>query len=184
MKKIRNKICFLINNPWCWVTQGLDQICLTKIRLAVQTQNVRIIAMSDNFFFNNITIENIFAPMYAERRGEIPTKIQKIRMTIKFVSFANVTVKSFKITSIFDKYHHRLHKYHNAPDLYSAIHHFVTEHYGDVIMGTIASQITSLTIVYSTVYSGADQRKTSKLRDTGFVWGIHRDRWIPRTNGQ
>ena len=32
-------------------------------------------------------------------------------------------------------------------------------HYGDVIMGTIASQITSLAIVYSTVYSGADQRK-------------------------
>ena len=30
-------------------------------------------------------------------------------------------------------------------------------HYDDVIMGTIASQITSLTIVYSTVYSGADQ---------------------------
>ena len=26
-------------------------------------------------------------------------------------------------------------------------------------MGAIASQITSLTIVYSTVYSGADQRK-------------------------
>ena len=32
-------------------------------------------------------------------------------------------------------------------------------------MGTIASQITSLTIVYSTVYSGADQ--ISKLRVTG-----------------
>ena len=32
-------------------------------------------------------------------------------------------------------------------------------HYGDVIMGAIASQITSLTIVYSTVYSDADQRK-------------------------
>ena len=32
-------------------------------------------------------------------------------------------------------------------------------HYGDVIMGTMASQINSLTIVYSTVYSGADQRK-------------------------
>ena len=29
-------------------------------------------------------------------------------------------------------------------------------HYGDVIMGAIASQITSLTIVYSTVYSDAD----------------------------
>ena len=32
-------------------------------------------------------------------------------------------------------------------------------HYSDVIMGAIASQITSLTIVYSTVYSDADQRK-------------------------
>ena len=32
-----------------------------------------------------------------------------------------------------------------------------TSHYDDVIMGAMASQITSLTIVYSTVYSGADQ---------------------------
>ena len=31
-------------------------------------------------------------------------------------------------------------------------------HYDDVIMGAMASQIT-ITIVYSTVYSGADQRK-------------------------
>ena len=37
-------------------------------------------------------------------------------------------------------------------------------------MSTVASQITSLTIVYSTVYSGADQ-KTPKLRDTGFYEG-------------
>ena len=27
-------------------------------------------------------------------------------------------------------------------------------------------------------------KKTSKLSVTGFVWGIHRDRWIPRTKGQ
>ena len=32
-------------------------------------------------------------------------------------------------------------------------------HYCDVIIGTMASQITRLTIVYSTVYSDADQRK-------------------------
>ena len=31
-------------------------------------------------------------------------------------------------------------------------------HYNDVIMGAIASQITSLTIAYPTVYSDADQR--------------------------
>ena len=34
-------------------------------------------------------------------------------------------------------------------------------HYIDVIMGTMASQITSLTIVYSNVYSDADQRSAS-----------------------
>ena len=32
-------------------------------------------------------------------------------------------------------------------------------HYGDVIMGAMASQITTLMIVYSTVYSGVNQRK-------------------------
>ena len=44
-------------------------------------------------------------------------------------------------------------------------------HYNDVIMGTMASQITSPTIVYSTIYSGADQRKPSKLRVTGLCVG-------------
>ena len=47
-------------------------------------------------------------------------------------------------------------------------------HYNDVIMGTIASQITSLTIVYSTVYSDADQRKHQSSASLAFVWGIHR----------
>ena len=45
-------------------------------------------------------------------------------------------------------------------------------YYCDVIMGAVASQITSLTIVYSTVYSDADQRKqTSKLRVIGLCAG-------------
>ena len=47
-------------------------------------------------------------------------------------------------------------------------------HYGDVIMGAIASQITSLMIVYSTVYSDADQRKHQSSASLAFVWGIHR----------
>ena len=37
-----------------------------------------------------------------------------------------------------------------------------TTHYSDVIMGAMASQITSLTIVYSTVSSGADEKKQGK----------------------
>ena len=39
-------------------------------------------------------------------------------------------------------------------------------------MGAIASQITSLTIVFSTFYSDADnKKKTSKLRYTGLCAG-------------
>ena len=48
------------------------------------------------------------------------------------------------------------------------------EHYCDVIMGAVAYEITSLTIAYSTVYSGADQRKHQSSASLAFVWGIHR----------
>ena len=46
-------------------------------------------------------------------------------------------------------------------------------HYSDVIMGVMASQITSLTIVYSAVYSRADQRKYQSSASLAFVRGIH-----------
>ena len=38
-------------------------------------------------------------------------------------------------------------------------------------MGTMASQIISLTIVYSSVYSDADQRKYQSSASLAFVWG-------------
>ena len=41
-------------------------------------------------------------------------------------------------------------------------------------MGTVASQFTSLTIVYTTVYSDADQSKHQSSASLAFVWGIHR----------
>ena len=41
-------------------------------------------------------------------------------------------------------------------------------------MGTMTSQITSLTFVYSTVYSGTDQRKHQSSPSLAFVRGIHR----------
>ena len=46
--------------------------------------------------------------------------------------------------------------------------------YNNVIMSAMASQITNLTIVYSTVYSGADQRKHQSSASLAFVRGIHR----------
>ena len=51
-------------------------------------------------------------------------------------------------------------------------------------MITTASQITSLTVVYSAVYSGPDQRKHQSSASLAFGRGLHRDRWIPRTKGQ
>ena len=47
-------------------------------------------------------------------------------------------------------------------------------HYLDVIMGAMVSQITSLTIVHSTVHSGADQRIHQSTASLAFVRGIHR----------
>ena len=47
-------------------------------------------------------------------------------------------------------------------------------HYSDVRMSGIASQITSLTIVNSAVYSDTDQRKYQSSASLAFVWEIHR----------
>ena len=41
-------------------------------------------------------------------------------------------------------------------------------------MSAVASQITSLTNVYSTVYSGTDERKHQSSASLAFVMGIHR----------
>ena len=49
-----------------------------------------------------------------------------------------------------------------------------SQHYDDAIMDPMASQITSHTIVYSTVYSGADQSWHQSSASLAFVWGIHR----------
>ena len=57
---------------------------------------------------------------------------------------------------------------------------FVETHYNGVIMGAMASLITSLTIVYLTVYSGTDERKHQSSASLAFVWGIHR--WLDSTS--
>ena len=57
-------------------------------------------------------------------------------------------------------------------------------HYSDVIMCVIASQITGVSIVYSTVCSCANQRKYQSSVSLG-LWGeFTGDRWIPHTRGQ
>ena len=71
---------------------------------------------------------------------------------------------NYPSVSVFDWYHRsNVNMIQNTPS-----------HYDDVIMGTIASLITSLTIVYSTVYPDADQRKHQSSPSLAFVCGIHR----------
>ena len=54
------------------------------------------------------------------------------------------------------------------------VQHCTTIHYNDVKMSEMASQITSLTIVYPSVYLGADQRKHQSSPWLAFVRGIHK----------
>ena len=49
-------------------------------------------------------------------------------------------------------------------------------HYSEVIMSAMVSQITGISIVYSTVCSGVDQRKHQSSMSLAFVRGIHQ--WL------
>ena len=49
-----------------------------------------------------------------------------------------------------------------------------SKQYDDVIMIAMGSQITSLTSVYSNVYSGTDESKHQSSMSLAFVRGIHR----------
>ena len=53
------------------------------------------------------------------------------------------------------------------------------EHYIDVIMSTMASQITSFMIVFPTFYSGAYQWKHQNSASQACVWRIHRSVTFP-----
>ena len=58
-------------------------------------------------------------------------------------------------------------------------------HYNGVITSAMASQITSLTIVYPSVYSRRRSKENIKAPRHWSLWGeFTGDRWIPRTKGQ
>ena len=89
------------------------------------------------------------------------------------------------------KYHRHIEPLYNfslSPSI--DVLHFVKmfcihkKQYSDFIMRAMVSQITSLTIVYSTVYSGADKKHQSST-SLAFVRGIHR--WplnFPHSNAE
>ena len=69
---------------------------------------------------------------------------------------------------------HNLHR----PDKPGVVMHIMIKclgnHYTDVTMSAMASQIISVSIVYSTVGPGADQRKQQSSASLAFAWGIQR----------
>ena len=85
--------------------------------------------------------------------------------------------------------HGSLHHYitsHKTYTVWCVCFGMVTEkflvHYSDVVIKSpMPSQITSLTIVYSTIYSGTDQRKHKSSASLAFVRGIH---WWPVNSPQ
>ena len=57
-------------------------------------------------------------------------------------------------------------------------------HYSDVILSAMETQITSVSIIYVRICSGADQRKHQSFASLTFVGEFTGDRWIPHTKGQ
>ena len=68
------------------------------------------------------------------------------------------------------------HKYHETKQNSMIISNYTlkSSHYGNVIMGAMASQITSVSIVCWTICSGPDERKHQSSASLTFVRGIHR----------
>ena len=107
-------------------------------------------------------------------------------ISLKFVSMVGITNKSASLQQWLGtewvSSHYLNERWRPCPLTHTCVARH--QHHNDVIMGTIASQITSLTIVYSVVYSDADQRKHQSSASLAFVWGIHRGPVNSRTNGQ
>ena len=67
----------------------------------------------------------------------------------------------------------------NEPYIINQLHY-----YNDVILNAMASHNTSLTIIYSTVYLGTDERKHQSSASLAFAGEVTGDRWILHTKGQ
>ena len=90
-----------------------------------------------------------------------------VRVCACFVLYCHICWKISGIGTVFAQ---RGYCYdHNPFNFFSG-----TRHYDDVIMTMLASQITSLTVVYSIVYSGVNQRRHQSSASLAFVWEIHR----------
>ena len=139
---------------WCRFRKGCKRchdytICITRLLQHCKTTELRLTTVvTDSLKLVPLLSPRVYTLIYVcfEKRREIPLK------GIVIIEEAPLT-KARKLT------------------LLSVLS---LTHYSDVIMGAMASEITSLTIVYSTVYWGADQRKHQSSASLACARGIHR----------
>ena len=91
-------------------------------------------------------------------------------MLIRYFTYAktnvtNISKKKFSQMCYYDKQPYSVMAYHLISIEY---------HCSDVIMSVMASQITDISIICSTVCSGVDQRRHQSSASLAFVRGIHR----------
>ena len=108
--------------------------------------------------------------IHTNTRRILTSNDKKECLPIKYTLFANVT-SSIYIYIYMCIY---VHTWQSTPPPPPPPHTHTQTHYNDVIMASMASQITSLTIVYTVVYSDADKRKHQSSASLAFVWVIHR----------
>ena len=114
--------------------------------------------------FANDMLFNIFMVFQISRLGWWYLNVAIAIFTVfvwefKFIAYFRIWNKIAKdFVLIHDFIHHRQGK----------------THYNDVIMSAMASQITSLMIVFSTIYSVPDQRKHQSSASLAIVRGTHR----------
>ena len=120
-------------------------------------------------FPNTLNSHHTYCPYSIENfLKKIPQQaLHRLPVTARYLGF--VSWKLTKSWAILYYWSPVQNVTHQAASLHKG-----SAHYSVVIMGSIASQITSLTIVYSAVNSGADQRKHQSSASLAFVWGIHR----------
>ena len=109
-------------------------------------------------------------------------KFSTVRFYVILNSAINMSHKVYQLHISTDHFKDFVFRYENTKPCwpggfvrwYYLLTHHVVIHSSDVIMSAMASRITSLTIVYSTVYSVTDQRKHQSSASLAFVRGIHR----------
>ena len=157
--------CYL-GYGWWW-TIGRGGIARPMTNLASQMTNAYSVNMPA-VFSKSITVKSsLIAPLWDRHIWHTTMSItSNLTPVFRLVSYTYLY-----LMSLLEKY---ISAYSYAWPESKRYRPRVLYHYSDVIMGEMASQVTSLTIVYSIVYSGVDQRKHQSSASLAFVRGIHR----------